>query len=194
MSVPIGRVRRLVKRKIKEVIRDRLATEITAALAADDWNTSPQCPAPSGASAICLVHPDHPDAMPKNYVVRVFVYEDGARQTGDYESGGPSGYSALSTQDYRVVVVFQYQPDSCEDEDGNTPDTDEVMRHRADLYLEAVVNAMFKYAPAAGSPCELVELVEDLEVTLEGENFQITGVGSSLWRVTTKVLIPDCFI
>lgn len=191
MSVPIGRARRLVKARLKTVFDTYLDAELTIALAADTWITKPLLPGLVGPEAIFLVDPDDPAKLPRNFTAFIYIYEDAPRQYDTESSGGPDGFTAMSTQDIRTVLVFQYMGEQCLDEDSNVPDVDVIMRHRAELYLDAIMQTVLKYSSEVGSPIQLSEPVEDLEVTLYSKEFTLLGVCSTLWRCSSTVLFPN---
>ena len=188
---PIGRARRLAKERLKDVLGTYLGAEITAAVADDDWTTPPTMPGLSGPEAIFLTHPDMPDKLPRNFGVYVYIYEDAPRVIERTNSTTGSTYKSTTTQDYKTVLLFQYELDGdVADEDGNTPEVDVVMRHRADLYIEAVCNAIYKHAATANQPIHQVELIDDMPITYLTDQYTALGAATLTWRVTQLVSIP----
>lgn len=186
--IPIGRARRLAKQKLRAVLLTHLGTEISNAVAADDWAATPSMP---NIQRVYLVPPEEPDKLPRNLNVFAYVYEDGPRVTQGFTSEGTTGAKALTYQEIRVNIVFTLGSKRCTDEQGNVPTSDEEMRHRADLYSEAVIQTLFKHAASGDNIIQSVELVEDLDVSTYLQDATIIGACSVLMRVTQQVEIPN---
>lgn len=185
---PIGRARRVAKQRFRAILLDELAAEITAAVAADDWDTVPAMPEPT---RVFLCPPEEPDAAPRNSYVFAYVYEDGPRITEATTAEGNESARAQTVQDIRVVIAFTATMKACANERGETPPPDEEMRHRADLYCEAVAEAILKHGACCDEVIASVDLIEDLDATVYLEDMPVIGACSLLFRVTQFVAIPN---
>jgi len=192
MSVPYGKARRLAKSHLKDIFNTYFNTEVAAALAGDSWGASPSLPGLAGVEAIKRVFPDAEEAVPLNFGVYLYIVEDGPRTVTRTNSESVSIHKVTTYQDFSIVVLFEEHVAAVKEEDefGATPDTDEVMVHRGDLYIEAISNVMFKHGIKQGFISD-IEPVDDLPVTYPTDKFPILGSAAMRWRIHQITQAPN---
>lgn len=191
-TIPIGRARRLAKEKIGSALVTYLNDYIADAAAESSYTVPPPMPGIAGPEAVRLVDPDQPDNTPVNLDVQVTVFEDGPRVTDRENSSGPTFRKAQTRQDYKVIIIFRAAlGNGVRDADGVRPDMSEQIRHRADLYLEALLTCLYERVPTPGSPINTFELTDDQGYPVYEEDFPVMGVCATTWRAVQMVSIPN---
>lgn len=188
--VSLGKSRRLAKEHLRDVFRDYFSTFITAAKAGSSLTPAPKMLVPSEES-VYLTDMDQPDALPRNEHSFVYIFEDGPRTIDRTNSGGNSSIKKQTEQDFKILVVFRYSlEDGLVDPDGVTPQPDEIMIHKCDLYLEAVVDMLYTHGRSPGAIHD-IELIDDQQFPLYEDGFPILGVCAMTWRVTQMASVPQ---
>lgn len=191
-TIPIGRARRLAKEKIGSALVTYLNDYIADAESCSSYTVPPPMPGIAGPEAVRLVDPDQPDNTPVNLDVQVMVFEDGPRVTDRENSSGPTFRRAQTRQDYKVIIIFRAAlGNGVRDADGVRPDMSEQIRHRADLYLEALLTCLYERVPTPGSPINTFELTDDQGYPVYEEDFPVMGVCATTWRAVQMVSIPN---
>lgn len=191
-TIPIGRARRLAKEKIGSALVTYLNDYIAAAAAESSYTVPPPMPGIAGPEAVRLVDPDQPDTDPVNLDIQVTVFEGGPRVTDRENSSGPSFRRAETRQDIVVILIFRAAlGNGVRNADGVKPYVSEQMRHRADLYLEALVTCLYERVPTPGSPINAFDLIDDQGYPVFEEGFPVMGVCATTWRAVQMVSIPN---
>lgn len=191
-TIPIGRARRLAKEKIGSALVTYLNDYIAAAAAESSYTVPPPMPGIAGPEAVRLVDPDQPDNTPVNLDIQVTVFEDGPRIIDRENSSGKTFRRAQTRQDYKVIIIFRAAlGNGVRDADGVKPDMSEQIRHRADLYLEALCTCLYERVPTPGSPINTFELTDDQGYPIYEEDFPVMGVCATTWRAVQMVSIPN---
>lgn len=191
-TINIGRARRLAKEKIAEALNQHFNDAVNTATSSSSYQVPPPMPGITGPEAVRLVDPDQPDNTPVNLDVHITIFEDGPRVIDRENSSGPSFRRAQTRQDYKVILIFRAAPgNGVRDCDGVRPDMGEQVRHRADLYLEALCNCLYEYVPVGASPINSFELTDDQGYPIYEDDFPVMGVCATTWRAIQMVSIPN---
>ena len=191
-KVNIGQARRLAVRRVQTCLRAQLSTEITAAIAASD-NTTLYNPAPLD-QAIYANDPRQVEEVVRNHDVVCFVWPNGPRRIVTSASGGMNTYKAISKQEVSVVLLFKFalQPNEQTDAQSITLTQEVEMRLRAELYTEAIINTVLKYACQDSEVHDVVLTADDADAfpIYADEAPILLGLSQATFELTQNLTVP----
>lgn len=188
--IPLGTARRVAIERIISQMRAHFEDEITEARGRLSLSPLPKIDVPVDRS-YTMVDPEHLAALPKNYRCWVFVFPDGPRVTVSQSTGGAAFTKQQTTLDINIVVVYRFFPEQLP-QDGDTVviSQDELMRYRAEVYADAMINTIQKYAKSPDAIHEL-EFVSDVTYPIYLDKFPSLGLARTTFRVTQMVSKPE---
>lgn len=189
--IPIGSARRLAKEQLQSCLRTYLSAELVTSRALSTYTPDPPLPAPASDN-IYLTDPEDPAKLDRNASVFLYVFESGPRVVDTTYSGGGSTLKKKTSQDFKIVMLFRYElSDQCSDPDGIIPESDELLKHRGELYLDGLINTVFKRAKKSTAIHD-AELIGDQQYPpLYKDGMISMGMVVTTWRITQMCSAPD---
>lgn len=184
--IRLSKARNAAIDRIIYVMRQRYSTELTAA-----GDGVLELPAPTDDS----YYADDPDLVEdniSNHPVVVFVWPAGPRQVLKESTRGPQDIKVTTMFPVDVVIAFRPELHEPYTKDGRTYSESEYMRERAEKYLEALIECIFKYAPEQndGASISMVEIERDEPLPLFLEDRIVLGLATATFKITQTTLAP----
>lgn len=190
-SLPIGGARQAALERLRYVLREQLASELTAAITAHNpalVATLAQ-PAPTDA-AIYITRTIDPAEVVRNHGVAVTMAPASARRIVETYSCGPTEQRVNTTQEVDVALVFEAEVQDALEVGGVEIEQDELMHLRAELYAAALINCLHKYACDNGT-IHNVELLDDYPPEVFDDKRGVWAAAMITLRITQIVTIPQ---
>lgn len=188
--VRYGAARRIAIERIVSVMRANFGAQISAATARLDLSPLPTVDTPTDR-AYFMVDPEQLTVLPKVFRAWVFVFPDGPRVPVSTSTGSGNILKMQTTIDINVLVAFRYIPDQSPlDSDNVVIEQDELMRYRAEVYVDAMTETIARYAKSP-STIHALEPANDTTYPIYLDKFPTIGVARTTWRLTQMCVLPD---